>query len=95
MMAACALALGLLVGCSAAPVQEMSDARQAIHAAEQYGAAEHAPEQLSQAHNRLALAQQHLKLRRFEEAREQALEARARATEARYLAEAARRARRN
>ncbi|MCC5861093.1 MAG: DUF4398 domain-containing protein [Gammaproteobacteria bacterium] len=89
------LVLGVLAGCTSAPVQEMSDARQAIHAAVQSGAAEHAPEQLSQAHNRLALAQQHLKVRRFDDARAEAVEARARATEALYLTEAARRARRD
>lgn len=87
------LLLLLLAACSAAPVQEMSDARQAIQAAEMSGAAEHAPEQLNQARNLLARAQQNLKLRSFETARDEALEARARATEAMLLAEAARRTR--
>lgn len=81
----------VFAGCSSAPVQEMSDARQAIMAAEQTGAAEHAPEQLNQARNLMARAQQNLKLRSFDTARDEALEAKARATEALYLAEAARR----
>ena len=90
------LLLGLvLAGCTTAPVQEMSDARQAIQAAELSGAAEHAPEQFSQAKNLLARAQQNLKLRSFDDAREEALEARARAAEALLLAEAARQAQRD
>lgn len=82
----------VLAGCTTAPVQEMSDARQAIMAAEQTGAAEHAPEQLNQARNLMARAQQNLKLRSFDSARDEALEAKARAMEALTLAEAARRA---
>jgi len=92
---ALAMAVLLLGGCAAAPVQEMSDARQAIMAAEQSGAEEHAPEQLNQARNLLARAEQNLKLRSFELAREEAVQARARATEALYLADAARRVRRD
>ena len=62
-------------------------------AAEYSGAADHAPEQLNQARNLMARAQQNLKLRSFDTARDEALEAKARATEALYLAEAASRAR--
>ena len=40
-----ALLCGLLAaGCAGAPAQQMSDARQAIRAAEQAGAQQHAPE---------------------------------------------------
>ena len=38
-----------LSGCAGAPLQEMSDARQAVRAAERAGAAKHAPEPLAEA----------------------------------------------
>ncbi|HSH28259.1 MAG TPA: hypothetical protein VK971_00005, partial [Thiohalobacter sp.] len=44
-----ALVLLLLAGCAAAPVQEMSDARQALLAAEEAGAAEYAGATLANA----------------------------------------------
>lgn len=73
----------LLFGaCATAPVQEMSDARQAVMAAEQAGAEEHAPEALNQARNLLARAQQNLKVRGFDDARDEALRAKEHAMQA-------------
>lgn len=52
-----------LAGCATAPpVQEMSDARQAIEAAREAGAAELAPDQLSQAQALLDGAEEYLEL---------------------------------
>ncbi len=53
-------ALLLLAGCATAPVQEMSDARQAIQAAEEAGAAEYAPEALQDARRLLTSAERKL-----------------------------------
>lgn len=72
----------LLGACATAPVQEMSDARQAVMAAEQASAEEHAPESLNQARNLLARAQQNLKVRNFEDARDEALRAKEQAMQA-------------
>lgn len=72
----------LLGACATAPVQEMSDARQAVMAAEQAGAEEHAPESLNQARNLLARAQQNLKVRNFDDARGEALRAKEQAMQA-------------
>ncbi len=55
------LALALLAGCATAPpVQEMSDARQAIAAAREAGAAQHAAQRLAEAESLLASAEQYL-----------------------------------
>jgi len=61
-----------LSGCAAAPVQEMSDARQAIGAARAAGAEERAPEQLKAASDLLTAAEQALLGYRYREARMQA-----------------------
>jgi hypothetical protein len=76
------LLLSLLVACAAAPVQEMSDARQAVEAAADAGAGEFAAGLLDSARSLLESAesklQQHLftgARRDAEAAREDALEA--------------------
>jgi hypothetical protein len=69
-------------GCASAPVQEMSDARQAIRAARDAGAAQKAPQELDQARALLASAERHLEDREFRAAREDAVAARNRAIDA-------------
>ncbi|NNF66911.1 MAG: DUF4398 domain-containing protein [Gammaproteobacteria bacterium] len=64
-----------LTACAAAPVQEMSNARQAIAAAEEAGAATTAPEVLEKAHQLLAQAEQRLQIKEFREARRAAIAA--------------------
>ena len=75
-------ALLLLAACAGAPVQEMSDARQAIQAAEEAGAREHAPGALSDAQRLLTSAEQKLQIKAYSGARHDAREARRRAAEA-------------
>ncbi len=75
-------ALLLLAACASAPVQEMSDARQAIQAAEEAGAAAYAPEALQDAKRLLTSAERKLQREAFQSARIDAREARRRATEA-------------
>jgi len=82
------LLLGL-VGCVSAPVQEMSDARQAVSAAEAAGAAALAPRSLQQARVLLASAQEALDRKRFSEARRDAREAKKHALQALHTAEEA------
>ncbi len=76
-----ALLLGILclVGCRGAPVQEMSDARQAIEAARVAGAAERSPQDLQAAQQEIASAQRHLEAQEYARARDAALEAKRRA----------------
>jgi hypothetical protein len=77
------LALLMLAACATTPpVQEMSDARQAIQAAEEAGAASLAPAVLSDARRLLDSAEQKLQIRAYSGARHDAREARRRATEA-------------
>lgn len=82
------LASVLLVACAPAPVQEMSEARQAIDAARAAGAEQHARPQLDEAHSLLDSAQQMLNDRRFRDARRSASQARDAAIRARETAEA-------
>lgn len=78
-----ALAVLLLLGaCASAPVQEMSDARQAIHAAEEAGAAEFAPAMLQDAKRMLTSAERKLQRQAYSGARVDAREARRLAAEA-------------
>jgi hypothetical protein len=77
-----------LVSCAPAPVQEMSEARQAIDAARAAGAEQYAPEQLDEAHSLLDSAQRMLNSRRFRDARRSASQARDAAIRAREAAEA-------
>ena len=78
------LAAGVLLlgACVAPPVQEMSDARQAITAAEAAGAREHAPETLKEAQAWLSRAETKLQGHSYREARRAAVEAKLRAAEA-------------
>lgn len=71
-----------LTACAGAPVQEMSDARQAIQAAEEAGAGDHAPGLLQQARFSLDAAEAKLEKKAYNGARRDAREARRRAAEA-------------
>ena len=76
-----AVMLGILclAGCRGAPVQEMSDARQAIEAARVAGAAERSPQDLQAAQREIVSAQKHLEAQEYARARNAALEAKRRA----------------
>lgn len=76
-----------LTGCVGVPVQEMSDARQAVRAAQKAGAPELAPEIYSQARQHLAKARSSLDLGQYRVARDEAQLAREKAIEARRTAE--------
>ncbi len=76
------LLLALQVACATAPVQEMSDARQAIHAAVDAGADRLAPEDLAAAQRYLEDAERKLKIRSFASARSDALLAKTKAVAA-------------
>ena len=71
-----------VAACASAPVQEMSDARQAIRAARAAGAEERAPDALRAAEQLLATAEEELRGGDYREARRAATSARARAGEA-------------
>ena len=77
-----AAALLALAACQTAPVQEMSDARQAISAAREAGAPEYAANDFSAAVGYLESAERHLSERRYEEARDDAMQAKVKALEA-------------
>jgi len=82
-----AVAILALAACATAPpVQEMSDARQAIRAAEAVGAAQRSPDQLLAAHNLLRKAQMRLEAGDYDVARRHALDARQEAIKARETA---------
>jgi Domain of unknown function (DUF4398) len=83
------LAGAVLGGCAGAPVQEMSNARQAVKAAERAGAATSAPEQMDEARLLLKNAESLLRRGEYRDARDAAELARTRAVEARGVAEAA------
>lgn len=72
---------------SAPPVQEMSDARQAVAVAIQAGAGESAAALLRTAEDFLASAQRNLSARAYDAARRDALQAKTKALEALALAE--------
>ncbi len=78
----------LSVGCTTAPVQEMSDARQAITAAHEADAARRTPILLDSAEQSLQEAQQQLKNYYYTEARKRAIVAKTQAVQARREAEA-------
>lgn len=80
------LALLVLAGCTVAPVQEMSDARQALQAARAAGAADHSPGELAAAEELLHRAQRALEAGDYVQARDSALSARNAAVEAREQA---------
>jgi hypothetical protein len=90
LLLACLLFAGLATGgCAGAPVQEMSNARQAVKAAERAGAAAAAPELMGEARQLLKSAEGHLRHGEYREARDEAELARTRAVEARRVAETA------
>ena len=78
-----------LAGCAGMPLQEMSDTRQAIRAAERAGAEKHAPELLAEAQRLVETARLNIHKGEYREAREEAVLAREKAMEARRLAETA------
>jgi hypothetical protein len=73
---------------TAPPVQEMSDARQAIEVARQAGAEAHAKPELNEALNLLEAAEHDLDVEEYARARKSALQAKSKALEARELSEA-------
>jgi hypothetical protein len=82
--------LFVVAGCvTSPPVQEMSDARQAIAVAKDAGAAELASAEFSEAEAYLASAQKKLSERSYNPARRDALLAKDKALEALALAESA------
>lgn len=83
-------ALLVVAACETMPVQEMSDARQAISAAREAGAEEYAAEQLLRAEASLQTAEQNLSTRNYGVARREAMAAKARAIDALRISEAAR-----
>lgn len=86
--AAVAAVLALVAACQTAPpVQEMSDARQAISVARKAGAEEHAATQLGEAERYLQLAEDHLSQRAYSMARRDAEQAKSKALEALALSE--------
>ena len=84
-----ALALLFLAACETAPpVQEMSDARQAITVAREAGAADLAAAELAEAEKYLQNAEDKLDDEEYREARYAALEAKLRAQKALQMSEA-------
>jgi hypothetical protein len=83
------LAASLVAGCAGMPLQEMSDARQAIRAAERAGAEKHAPLLLGEARALVESARGSMQKGDYRDARDDAEQARAKAMEARRLAEEA------
>ena len=75
-----------LAACATAPVQEMSDARQAIRSAEAAGAAERSPDIQRAALGLLQQAQTRLDAGAYDDARRYALDARDEAIKAREKA---------
>ena len=84
------LLAGLALGAceTAPPVQEMSDARQAIEVARQAGAESHAELELTEALKYLEEAENELDIEDYARARRSALQAKSKAQEARALSEA-------
>jgi hypothetical protein len=71
-----------VTACAGAPVQEMSNARQAIKAARDAGAEKRAPQTLHEAQALLDRAQDNLQRRAYRDARRDAIAARGKAAEA-------------
>src|SRR5580692_4113600 len=67
--------LAFLVACAGAPVQEMSDARQAIQAARAAGAPTRAPDDFSAAQAAIQRAESQLQQHEYSSARQAAIEA--------------------
>ena len=81
MPAILAVAVLALAACAGAPVQEMSNARQAIRAARDAGAEKAAPQKLNEAEALLNRAEDSLERRAYREARRNAIAARDKAAE--------------
>lgn len=79
--------IAMLAGCATVPVQEMSDARQAIEAAAQTGGDQKAATQMQEARAALARAEIALKNVQYKSARQLAQQARAKAIEAQRASE--------
>ncbi len=79
--------LVLLTACASAPTQEMSDARQALKAAHDVGAPEHAREKMQHAEALLNKAERELASGDFSDARNDATAARAEAIKAQDIAQ--------
>ena len=88
-LAAALLGAMLASGCAGWPVQEMSNARQAIVAAQKAGADQYAPEMLAEAQRLLASAKANSNKGDYRAARDEADQAREKAIEARHVAEKA------
>jgi len=73
---------GLLSACASAPVQEMSNARQAIRAARDAGAEQVAASQMSEARALLERAEASLQTREYRDAKRNAVAAKGKAAEA-------------
>lgn len=80
------IVLGTLLGCAGIPTQEMSDARQALQAARDSGAASRAPDKLDSAENLLGRAKEALEAGLYDQARTDALAAKDEAIKARNRA---------
>ncbi len=81
--------LATLSACAGIPAQEMSNARQAIRAAQDAGAASAAPGEIEKAQAYLGRAEASMQQRLFRQARDEASEARRIATAALEAAQAA------
>ncbi len=83
------LVLMLASGCSTnPPMQEMSDARQSVEAAEDIGAEQHAPDALSSAQQLLSRAESDIQSGEYEEAQKDAVAAREAARQALAITQA-------
>jgi len=80
------LSLLLLSACASAPTQEMSDARQAVRAAHDAGADQHAPVTLQEAESKLDSAGTELHMHNYRQARKSALAAKVSAINAQDMA---------
>jgi hypothetical protein len=83
------LAVALVAGCAGAPVQEMSDARQAVKAANKADAKQYAPELMTEAEALIKSASANIRKGEYRVARDEAEQAREKAMEARRIAELA------
>lgn len=81
------IGVACLAACRGAPVQEMSDARQAIAAARVAGAPDRSPADFNAAEAAIARAESHLQAQEYARARMAALEAKRRASAALAISE--------
>jgi len=80
------LVVGMVAGCATAPMQEMSDARQAVQAAREAGATLHTPVAMDNAERDLSQAENKLRKRDYDSARDEALAAKQQAVKTRNMA---------